>query len=142
MVPEADVVVCHHVAYNVADIVPFLQALNAHARKRVVMEVPMSHPMSNFNALWKKFWNLDRPILPTPYQLQDICLALGFGAVADIWEDHTWGARVDLPQEERIRRARVRLCLTQDRDAELAAALLAEKDAEPRSIATIWWDVK
>ena len=142
LVPEADVVVCHHVAYNVADIVPFLQALNAHARKRVVMEVPMSHPMSNFNDLWKKFWNLDRPILPTPYQLQDICLALGFGAVLDIWEDRTWGARVDLPEEERIRRARVRLCLTQDRDAELAAALLAEKDAKPRSIATIWWDVK
>ena len=30
-VPKTDVVVCHHVAFNVADIVPFLQALNAHA---------------------------------------------------------------------------------------------------------------
>jgi hypothetical protein len=142
MVPEADVVVCHHVAYNVAEIVPFLQALNDHARKRVVMEVSMTHPMSNMNALWKKFWDLDRPTQPTPYQLQDICLSLGFGAVLDIWEDETWGVRVDLPQAERIRQARIRLCLTEDRDAELAAALLSAKDAKPRSVATLWWDVK
>ncbi len=142
LVPEADVVVCHHVAYNVANIVPFLEALNAHAHKRVVMEIPMTHPMSNMNALWKKFWDLDRPTKPTAYQLQDICLALGFDAVLDIWEDETWGARVDLPEAERIRMARIRLCLTQDRDAELAAALLVEKDAKPRSVATLWWDVK
>lgn len=142
LVPEAEVVVCHHVAYNVADIVPFLQALNDHARKRVVMEVSMSHPSSNMNALWKKFWDVERPTQPTPYQLQDICLALGFSAVLDIWEDENWGGRVDLPEAERIRLARIRLCLTEDRDAELAAALLAEKDAKPRSVATLWWDVK
>ena len=57
-------------------------------------------------------------------------------------EGQSWGARVDRPGEERIRRARVRLCLTKDGDAELAAALLAEKDAKPRSVATLWWDVK
>ena len=94
------------------------------------------------NALWKKFWDFDSPIPPTPYQLQDICLALGFDAVLDTWEDQAWGARVDLPEEERIRRARVRLCLTKDRDAELAAALLAEIDAKPRSVATLRWDVQ
>lgn len=142
LVPEADVVVCHHVAYNVADILPFLQALNDHARKRVVIEVPMTHPMSNMNALWKKFWNLDRPSQPTPFQLQDMCLALGFSAVLDIWEDDTWGARVELSEAERVRQARIRLCLTEDRDAELAAAVLSEKDAKPRSVATLWWDVK
>ena len=139
--PEADVVVCHHVAYNVAQIVPFLEALNAHARNRVVLELPMTHPMSNMNSLWKKFWDLDRPTTPTPFQLQDIALALGFNAILDTWEDETWGARVDLPEAERIRQARIRLCLTEDRDAELAAALLAQKDAKPRSVATLWWDV-
>lgn len=142
LVPEADVVVCHHVAYNVANIVLFLQALNDHARKRVVIEVPMTHPMSNMNALWKKFWNLDRPSRPTPFQLQDLCLALGFDAVLDMWEDDTWGARVELSETERVRQARIRLCLTEDRDAELAAAMLSEKDAKPRSVATLWWDVK
>jgi len=125
----------------VAQIVPFLEALNAHARNRVVLELPMTHPMSNMNSLWKKFWDLDRPTTPTPFQLQDIALALGFNAILDTWEDETWGARVDLPEAERIRQARIRLCLTEDRDAELAAALLAQKDAKPRSVATLWWDV-
>lgn len=141
-VPETDVVVCHHVAYNVHNIVPFLQALNDHAHNRVVLELPMSHPMSNMNDLWKKFWDLDRPTQPTPHLLQAIAKAMGFPAVLDIWEDHTWGNRVELPEAERIRQVRIRLCLTEDRDAEVAAALLAEKDSRPRELATLWWDVQ
>ena len=35
-VPPADLVVCHHVVYNVPDIVPFLVALTDHARLAVV----------------------------------------------------------------------------------------------------------
>ena len=38
--PVADVVVCHHVAYNVPDLAPFLRALTDHARYRVVLEPP------------------------------------------------------------------------------------------------------
>jgi SAM-dependent methyltransferase len=140
-VPEVDVVVCHHVAYNVQDIVPFLIALNDHAKKRVVLELPMTHPMSNMNALWKKFWDLDRPTEPTPYQLQAIAREIGYQAELEVWTDETWGKRVDLPQSERVRQSRIRLCLTEDRDAEVAAALLAEQDAKPRQVATLWWDV-
>ena len=140
-VPEADVVVCHHVAYNVRDIVPFLQALNDHARRRVVLEVPMNHPMSNMNELWKRFWDLDRPTKPTGDDLEAIALAMGFDAHLDEWEDETWGKRVEMPEAERVRFARIRLCLTEDRDAEVAAALLAQKDAQPRRVATLWWDV-
>lgn len=139
-VPEADVVVCHHVAYNVRDIVPFLQALNDHARRRVVLEIPMNHPMSNMNELWKKFWDLDRPTKPTGDELAAIAVAMGFDAHLDVWEDQTWGKRVDMPEAERVRFARIRLCLTEERDAEVAAALLEQKDAQPRQVATLWWD--
>ena len=140
-VPEVDVVVCHHVAYNVQEIVPFLIALNDHAKRRVVLELPMTHPMSNMNALWKKFWDLDRPTEPTPYQLQAIAREIGYQAELEVWTDETWGQRVDLPQAERVKQARIRLCLTEDRDAEVAAALLADQDAQPRQVATLWWDV-
>ncbi len=140
-VPVADVVVCHHVAFNVGSIVPFLQALNDHARHRVVLELPMTHPMSNMNPLWKKFWDLDRPTVPTGYQLADIAKAMGFDAHLDVWIDETWGQRVDMPDEERIRFARVRLCLGEDRDAEVAAALIEQQDAKPREVCTLWWDV-
>lgn len=140
-VPEADVVVCHHVAYNVRDIVPFLQALNDHARRRVVIELPMTHPMTNMNELWKKFWDLDRPTKPTGDQLAAIAKAMGFDAHLDTWVDESWGQRVDMPEDERVRFARIRLCLTEDRDAEVAAALLEQQDAKPREVATLWWDV-
>lgn len=63
--PIADVVVCHHVAYNVADILPFVDALTAHARLAVVMVLPTVHPQSAMNAAWKHFWELDRPTAPT-----------------------------------------------------------------------------
>ena len=139
--PECDVVVCHHVAYNVADIGPFLLALDAHARHRVVLELPTHHPLTHLNPLWKQFWNLDRPTSPTAEDLQWIARGLGFDARLEVWHDDTWGRRVALPDAERVRFARQRLCLTEDRDAEVAAALIAQGDSEPREVATLWWDV-
>lgn len=140
-VPVCDVVVCHHVAYNVAEIGPFLQALNGHARRRVVLELPMHHPMSNMNPLWQTFWGLTRPTRPTAYQLTAIARSLGLDAQMVVWADETWGRRVELPDAERVRFARIRLCLTEDRDADVAAALIAQADAQPREVATVWWDV-
>lgn len=141
-VPECDVVVCHHVAYNVSDIGPFLIALDRHARVRVVIELPQHHPLSNMNPLWKQFWDLDRPTRPTAQDLHAIAGALGFDAHLDLWEDETWGRRVTLPDDERVRFARIRLCLAEDRDAEVAAALIAQSDGQPREVATVWWDVR
>jgi SAM-dependent methyltransferase len=39
-VPLADVVATHHVVYNVAHLGPFIRALDSHARKRVIIEMP------------------------------------------------------------------------------------------------------
>ena len=140
LTPQADVVVCHHVAYNVAQIVPFLQALHGHARRRVVVELPTRHPLSSMNPLWERFWGLRRPTRPTAGDLVAIAGALGFAPQVQIWQDEQWGARVALPAEERVRYARIRLCLTEDRDAEVAAALMEQMDAQPREVATVWWD--
>lgn len=140
-VPICDVVVCHHVAFNVPDIGPFLSALDAHATHRVVLEVPMEHPTAPMSPLWKRFWDLDRPTRPTALDLLEIARALGFDAHLDEWVDASWGNRVALPTPERVRFARIRLCLAQDRDAEVAAALIEEADSKPRPVATLWWDI-
>ena len=64
-VAVADVVTCHHVLYNVAEIEPFIAALTAHARRRVVVETAMVHPLTSLSPLWLKFHGLRRPERPT-----------------------------------------------------------------------------
>jgi hypothetical protein len=141
-VPECDVVVCHHVAYNVGDIGPFLAALDSHARNRVVLELPMRHPLSNLNELWKHFWDLDRPTAPTAHDLHAIALALGYDAHLETWFDESFGLRNLQSAEERVRFTRIRLCLPEDREPDVAAALAARDDSAPREVATLWWGVR
>ena len=138
VMPTADVVVCHHVLFNAPDIVPVLLALDSHARCRVVIELPMDHPQSTWNPLWERFWGLRRPTTPKAPDVVEIARALGLPAHAERWVDPTWGARVAMPEADRNRYARLRLCLPADREAEVAAAFPAE--ASPREMLTIWWD--
>ncbi len=138
---EADVVVCHHVTFNAPDIAPFLQQLDMHARKRVVLEMPMFHPMSRLSPMWKHFWNLDRPTAPSAHDVVTIAQALGLNAQIEVWADAvSWGSRNVKSDEQRLTLARRRLCLRADRTDELAA-YLAEHPEAPVEIATIWWDV-
>jgi SAM-dependent methyltransferase len=80
LTPTADVVVCHHVAYNVADIEPFLLALTAHARLAVVLVLPPRHPLSAWNDAWRHFWGLERPTEPTADDLAEVLAGLGLDA--------------------------------------------------------------
>jgi len=139
-VPECDVVVCHHVAFNVAQIVPFLQALNDHAINRVVMEIPTLHPQTHLNPLWKKFWGIERPTRPCAADLAGITTAMGFKSTLEVWQDESWGRRVQMPEAERIRYARIRLCLDENRDAEVGVALIELGVEQPHEVATLWWD--
>ncbi|MFN3255843.1 MAG: class I SAM-dependent methyltransferase [Ilumatobacter sp.] len=125
--PVADVVTCHHVAYNVADIEPFLMALTAHARLAVVMVLPTRHPQTAFNAAWKHFWDLDRPTSPTDDDLVAVLAELGI-------EVERWSmprpplASATADPATRVPTLRRRLCLSEDRDDEIAEYL---ESAEP-----------
>src|SRR5947209_18734780 len=60
-------VVCGHVLYNVPDLGPFIKALEAAARRRVVIEITQAHPRTRAveAELWQHFWKLTRPTGPT-----------------------------------------------------------------------------
>ena len=139
--PSADVVVCHHVAYNVAGLGPFVAQLHGHARRRVVLELPQRHPLAAMAPLWHRFWDLERPEGPTAADALTVIRELGHDAQIEEW-DAGAGARpvsaVPLPRQ--VEFMRIRLCLTPDRDPEIAAAM-AELPNTPRRMATIWWDV-
>ena len=135
--PSADVVVCHHVFYNVADLAPFVNAMSTHARRRVVVELPMHHPLSGLSAMWKRFWNLDRPVSPTAHDALAVVRELGFGARL---EEFTQVSGVRPVTDEDVEFTRIRLCLGADRDGEIRAHLEANPVTE-RHLAAVWWDV-
>lgn len=136
--PIADVVTVHHVAFNVGDIVPFLGALNSHARKRVVLEVPTIHPMSNMNEGWKHFWNLIRPTVPVAGDLIKILDEMGIKANIEYFEGEIL---LDKKVEGANGFIRRRLCLPEDRQGEIDAFIAQNPLPERRQLAVIWWDL-
>jgi len=139
--PVVDVAVCHHVAYNVADLAPFAVALTEHARRRVVLELPSRHPLTWMAPLWRQFWNLDRPDGPTADDCVAVLREAGLPVQMEGWLDDGAETRAPLTDEQRARVTRVRLCLPPQREPEVAEALRAVGPRGPRRTVTVWWDV-
>jgi SAM-dependent methyltransferase len=137
--PVADVVTVFHVAYNVGEIVPFLAALNSHARKRVVIEVPIVHPMSNMNAGWKHFWDLVRPTVPAASDLISVLDEMGIKATIEYFESEILLDKKVDGANGFIRR---RLCLPEERQGEVDAFIAEKPMPERRKLAVIWWDIQ
>ncbi|MCC5579935.1 class I SAM-dependent methyltransferase [Microtetraspora sp. AC03309] len=137
--PAADVVVCAHVVFNVPDLVPFLAALDAHARRRVVLELPLVHPMSWLNPLWEHFHGLTRPDRPTSDDVSSIVREMGFVAES---EAHTAPDAPFESIEEMSAGACRRLCLDPARAPEVARMVeeFGLWPLPPRRFVTIWWD--
>lgn len=133
----ADVAVAHHVVYNVQEIVSFISAMNSHARKRVVLEMPQHHPLSNLSSAWKFFWNLDRPSAPTPQDLMQVLKEMGINAHLQLWEGNL---RQERDLDEAVGFMRIRLCLPISKDGEIREFLYKNPPSEIRPLATIWWD--
>jgi SAM-dependent methyltransferase len=149
-VEPADVVVCHHVLYNVRELGPFVRALADHARRRVVIEITEQHPLAWMNDLWIRFHALERPSGPTASDAADALDELGLRArrETEIRPPRASGFERRMDAVSLVRR---RLCLPPERDPEIAEALgdrLAEHgglwSAGPteQAVATLWWDAE
>jgi SAM-dependent methyltransferase len=145
-VGPADVVVCHHVLYNVADLAPFATALTGHARRRVVVELTDRHPLVELAPLWRRFHGLERPSGPTAGDAAAALAALGLEPRREDWvSDDRYGFD---HLEELVAFTRRRLCLPADRDPEVTEALLEAGThqeggvwvgAGPRRVTTLSW---
>jgi SAM-dependent methyltransferase len=64
----ADVVVCHHVLFNVGTSSPFVPRARRARARRVVIEITDHHPPAWMNDLWLRFHDLrpDGPQSPMP----------------------------------------------------------------------------
>ena len=144
-VRPADVVVCHHVFYNVPDLPAFATELTAHARRRVVVELTAEHPLVRLNPLWKHFHGIDRPARPTADDALAVLTEAGIDAHLQRWRRpdvtayETFAELVDV--------TRRRLCLPASRAADVAAALREQGADETRpdlgaagrDLVTLWW---
>lgn len=147
-VDSADVVVCGHVLYNVQDLSPFVEALTNQARRRVVVEITDRHPWAWMNDLWVTFHGIERPSGPTAGDAAKALAELGVDARRQTYVAPPLPAGFDR-REDAVALVRRRLCLTADRDREIAGTLgerLKERDglwsagpAEQRLV-TLWWD--
>ena len=145
-VAPADVVVCHHVLYNVADLAPFADALTGHARRRMVAELTDRHPLAGLGPLWRRFHGLERPTGPGADEAMAALEALGLRVARQDWESQDRFGFDDL--DELVAFTRRRLCLPAARDPEVAAALLDEGtrqvdgvwvSGQPRRVTTLSW---
>jgi len=142
--PPADVVVCHHVAYNVPDLRTFALRLTDHARSRVVVEMTATHPLSAMSPLWIRFHDLVRPAAPTVDDALAVLREAGLSPDRTVWTAPRPGgfaAKADL-----VASVRRQLCLPAERDREVEDALddrIVERDGRwgfpDRPVATIWW---
>lgn len=135
--PHADVVTAHHVVYNVSDIVPFLGALDDHARIRVVLEMPDHHPLAPMSTAWRHFWQLERPLAPTSLDLIDVLHEMDIDAHRQSWNG---AMRAGQSLEQAAHFMRIRLCLPQSREDEVRDFLATQPESSVRALSTIWWD--
>lgn len=135
-VPSADVVVSHNVLYNVPDLVPFAEAMDAHARRRVVVELTDRHPQVSRAPLWKHFWGLDRPAGPSAALAAEVLRDAGF----PIRMERSSPTRRDADRAAAVEPAFWcrQLCLPSDRVDEVAA--LVAGLPFPQDRVTLWWD--
>ena len=75
--------------------------------------------------------------MPTPQELLDVLSEIGIVAQVEYW-DFALSSDRDLDSATEF--ARIRLCLTADRDPEIRAYLQAQPLPSKRELATIWWD--
>ncbi len=135
--PPADVVVCHHVIYNVTDLAAFTAALTDHAKNRVVVELTATHPMTWMAPYWTALYGLQQPDRPTAGDAVAVLEELGL----DVTQQR-WSRRIQMIGEARddlVARIGRRLCLAPERYDELREVLVHTPPPHERAAVTLWW---
>ena len=108
-VTSVDVVVCHHVVYNVTDLATFTSQLASHAHRRVVIELTARHPMAWLSPYWTALHGLSQPTTPTAEDAVAVLVALGF----DVHQQRSWREIQMIGElgDEQVARIARRLCI-------------------------------
>lgn len=131
----ADVVVCHHAIYRCEEVEAFVEALTAHARHRVVIEVSAHSPLSGLDPLWRSFHGIERPDPLVGDELQAVLEAMGLPVER---EDVVLPPRIQEVDEALVAFARRRLHVGPERDAEIEDHLRT-RDVPEQQVVCLFW---
>jgi hypothetical protein len=148
--PAADIVISAHVLYPIEDIVPFLRALDGHARRTCHLNLMVQQPWFDRLGLWEAVHGEERRRQPTYIDAVNVLHQLGCYASVEIaWVETP--RRFDSLDEalerfaetvavgehaEKVRKLREAL-------AQRLEALPGGRFAFPRGrypLATVWWE--
>lgn len=147
--PPADVVVCANVAYDVANLAPFVGALDRAARRWVAIYMTLTHPVGHIGALWREFRGWEVPQGPTYLDAAAVVFSLGIPTNITLLPVEPTLYFADWDAAVAGYRARLGLQPDAQRDQALRAALatfIKPQDgrlvAQPhqRQAAVLWWE--
>lgn len=128
-VDTADIVICSHVLYPIADVVPFIEKLERHARRRVFVYM-RADPLPTDMGLWSAFYGESLQPQPVHMDLLNVMAQMGIFPDVFVGENRfTWTFR---DVAEATTQLRTGLCLREDDEAatEKLRGLLGERLVE------------
>jgi hypothetical protein len=145
--PPAEVVMSAHVVYDVADVGPFLSAMDRIAEAGVVVEMSETHPWSDLAPLYRQIHRLERPAGPSADDLVGVVRELlGIEPTVERWSrpGQLWfegwdeicdfyGRRLVVPRAERPGLRSLLAERVVDVDGRL---IVGDND---RRLVTLWW---
>lgn len=150
-IPLCDVVIAAHVLYGVRDVGPFLERMDAVARRMCVLLLAFQHTMSYVsNPFWQRFRS--EPRLPLPGALECLNALYQLGSPAQLARIPATSRFSYAGEEEALvdLRSRLRFPPDPERDRAIRAAIRELFDPDdsgrlvprglPRHAAVIWWE--
>ena len=123
---EADVVLSVNVVYGVGDIAPFLQGMNAAARRTCHLCLGIEHPTGVLAPLWQHFHGEQRYALPAALEALNVLYQLGYPAQMQVVPNptHLWYSDWEDALEDV--RERLRFTPNEKRDQAIQDALRSD----------------
>jgi SAM-dependent methyltransferase len=149
-VPDCDVVIAAHVLYGVGEIGPFLERMDAVARRACFLLLAFRHPSSFVSPFWERLHGAPRLPLPGALECLSALYQLGIPAQLSLvpvtnrfsyldereaLADLRWRLRVPAtPEYDRAIRSAMAELLERDEQGSLAPRGLAQH------VAVVWWE--
>jgi SAM-dependent methyltransferase len=108
-IPMGDHVICSHVMYATTPILPFLEKLQGHARKRVTIMLRERPPQGNFQNLFERLFGEKRIPLPAMLEFRGLLESLDIEYDLHRLEDRPHGEFLDV--DSALKRSTRRLFL-------------------------------